>query len=163
LKAKYAGHGEIAEDLAQYFMHSEQIPALISLGVLVGTDLHVLAAGGLIVQALPDADDAILEKLENNVLSLGQISHLLMDNETLEDVAAAIMQGIEYTTIDVMDLDFRCNCNRERLGIILAGLNEEELREAAENNKDIEAVCNFCKTVYSFSPEEIGIIKSKKP
>lgn len=155
--------GEIAEDLAQYFMQSEQIPALVSLGVLVGTDLHVLAAGGLIVQALPEADDTVLEKLENNILSLGQISNLLMDNETLEDIAAAIMQGIEYATIDVMDLDFRCNCNRERLGIILAGLNEEELREAAENNKDIEAVCNFCKTVYSFSPEEIKVLKSKKP
>jgi len=155
--------GEIAEDLAQYFMKSEQIPALVSLGVLVGTDLHVLAAGGLIVQALPEADDTVLEKLENNILSLGQISNLVFDNETLEDIAAAIMQGIEYSIIDVMDLYFRCQCSRERLGIILAGLNEEELREAEENNKDIEAICNFCRTVYSFSPEEIKTIKSEKP
>ena len=155
--------GEIAEDLAQYFMQSEQIPALVSLGVLVGTDLHVLAAGGLIVQALPEADDTVLEKLENNILSLGQISNLVFDNETLEDIAVAIMQGIEYSTIDVMDLYFRCKCSRERLGIILAGLNEEEIREAEENNKDIEAICNFCKTVYSFSPEEIKTIKSEKP
>ncbi|HNX92168.1 MAG TPA: Hsp33 family molecular chaperone HslO [Syntrophomonas sp.] len=155
--------GEIAEDLAQYFMQSEQIPALVSLGVLVGTDLHVLAAGGLIVQALPEADDTVLEKLENNILSLGQISNLVFDNETLEDIAVAIMQGIEYSTIDVMDLYFRCQCSRERLGIILAGLNEEELREAEENNKDIEAICNFCRTVYSFSPEEIKTIKSEKP
>ena len=61
--------GEIAEDLAQYFMMSEQIPSLVSLGVLVGTDLHIEAAGGLIVQALPGADDDVLEKIENNILA----------------------------------------------------------------------------------------------
>jgi molecular chaperone Hsp33 len=155
--------GEIAEDLAQYFMQSEQIPALVSLGVLVDTDLHVLAAGGLIVQALPEADDTVLERLENNILSLGQISQLILHHETLEEIAATIMEGIGYSIIDEMNLDFRCNCSRERLGIILAGLNEEELREAEENNKDIEAVCNFCKTVYSFSPEEIKALKSEKP
>jgi len=155
--------GEIAEDLAQYFMQSEQIPALVSLGVLVGADLRVLAAGGLIVQALPNAEDAVLEILENNILSLGQISQLVLENETLEDIAASIMQGIEYTIIARMDLAFECNCSRERLGIILAGLNEEELREAAENNKDIEAICNFCRTTYSFSPEEIKALKSEKP
>ncbi len=155
--------GEIAEDLAQYFMQSEQIPALVSLGVLVGQDLHVLAAGGLIVQALPEAEDAVLERLENNILSLGQISQLVLENETLEDIAACIMQGIEYTLLDQMDLTFHCNCSRERLGIILAGLNEEEIRNAAENNENIEAICNFCRTVYSFSPVEIQAFKSQKP
>jgi len=155
--------GEIAEDLAQYFMQSEQIPALVSLGVLVDTDLHVLAAGGLIVQALPEADDTVLERLENNILSLDQISQLIFVNNSLEDITSTIMQGIEYSILDVMDLAFRCNCSRERLGIILAGLSEQELREAAENNKDIEAICNFCKTVYTFSPEEIKALQSEKP
>jgi len=155
--------GEIAEDLAQYFMQSEQIPALVSLGVLVGTDLHVLAAGGLIVQALPDADDDVLAALENSILSLGQISNLISNHETLEEIASAIMQGIAYTIIDEQELAFRCQCSRERLGIILAGLNEEEIREAIENNEDIEAVCNFCESVYSFSPQEIMAIQSKKP
>jgi len=155
--------GEIAEDLAQYFMQSEQIPALVSLGVLVGTDLHVLAAGGLIIQALPDAEDDVLAALENNILSLGQISNLISKHETLEEIASEIMQGIAYKIVDEQELAFCCQCNRERLGIILAGLNEEEIGEAIENNEDIEAVCNFCKTVYSFSPQEIRSIQSKKP
>ena len=155
--------GEIAEDLAQYFMQSEQIPALVSLGVLVDTDLHVLAAGGLIVQALPDADEDVLTSLENNILSLGQISNLILSHETLEEIVSEIMQGIAYKIVDEQELAFRCQCNRERLGIILAGLNEEEIGEAIENNEDIEAVCNFCKTVYSFSPQEIQTMQSKKP
>lgn len=155
--------GEIAEDLAQYFMQSEQIPALVSLGVLVGTDLHVLAAGGLIVQALPEAEDAVLEQLENNIIELGQISRLIADYDSLEEIAAAVMQGIDYTVVGELELAFRCNCSRERLGIILAGLSEEELRESAENNQEIEAICNFCRTVYTFTPEEIKALKSEKP
>ena len=155
--------GEIAEDLAQYLMLSEQIPALVSLGVLVGTDLHILAAGGLIVQALPGADDEILAVLENNILSLNHISELISTHETLEEIVPSIMQGVPYTIIGEQNLAFRCQCNRERLGIILAGLEEEELREAIEKNENIEAVCNFCQEVYSFSPQEIQVIQSKKP
>ncbi|HZK87445.1 MAG TPA: Hsp33 family molecular chaperone HslO [Syntrophomonas sp.] len=155
--------GEIAEDLAQYLLLSEQIPALVSLGVLVGTDLHILAAGGLIVQALPGADDEILTVLENNILSLNHISELINTHETLEEIVPSIMQGVAYTIIGEQKLAFRCQCNRERLGIILAGLEEEELREAIEKNENIEAVCNFCQEVYSFSPQEIQVIQSKKP
>jgi molecular chaperone Hsp33 len=155
--------GEIAEDLAQYLMLSEQIPALVSLGVLVGTDLHILAAGGLIVQALPGADDEVLTVLENNILSLNHISELINTHETLEEIVPSIMQGVAYTIIGEQKLAFRCQCNRERLGIILAGLEEEELREAIEKNENIEAVCNFCQEVYSFSPQEIQVIQSKKP
>ena len=155
--------GEIAEDLAQYLLLSEQIPALVSLGVLVGTDLHILAAGGLIVQALPGADDEILGVLENNILSLNHISELINTHETLEEIVPSIMQGVAYTIIGEQKLAFRCQCNRERLGIILAGLEEEELREAIEKNENIEAVCNFCQEVYSFRPQEIQVIQSKKP
>jgi molecular chaperone Hsp33 len=155
--------GEIAEDLAQYFMQSEQIPALVSLGVLVGADLRVLAAGGLIVQALPMLRMLCLKSWKTIFYRWGRSANLCLKMKRWKIIAASIMQGIEYTIIARMDLAFECNCSRERLGIILAGLNEEELREAAENNKDIEAICNFCRTTYSFSPEEIKALKSEKP
>ncbi len=155
--------GEVAEDLAQYFMLSEQIPALVSLGVLVGPDLHILAAGGLIVQALPGADDDVLEMIENNILSLGNLSQLLAQAVSLEDLLPQIMQGIAFTILEEQELAFRCPCSRERLGVVLATLGEEELHQALENNEEIEAICNFCKEHYSFSPEEIMAMNSKKP
>jgi molecular chaperone Hsp33 len=155
--------GEIAEDLAQYFMMSEQIPALVSLGVLVGPDLHIQAAGGLIIQALPGATDEVLEIIENNVLILGNISQLILDAARLEDLVPLIMQGIPYSILARRELAFHCSCSRERLGAVLASLGEEELGQALEDGEPIEAVCNFCKEKYSFSPEEIQALKSKKP
>lgn len=155
--------GEIAEDLAQYFMMSEQIPSLVSLGVLVGIDLHIEAAGGLIVQALPGADDRVLEQIENNILSMANISQMIASAADLEEIVPIIMQGISYTVIAEQELGFRCKCSRERLGVVLAGLSDEEINSALQNHENIEAVCNFCKEKYSFSPEEIQAIKSKKP
>lgn len=155
--------GEIAEDLAQYFMMSEQIPSLVSLGVLVGTDLHIEAAGGLIVQALPGADDHVLEQIESNILAMPNISQMISDTASLEEIVPIIMKGISYTVIAEQELGFQCKCSRERLGVVLAGLGDEEINSALQNHEDIEAVCNFCKERYTFSPEEIQTIKSKKP
>ncbi len=155
--------GEIAEDLAQYYMMSEQIPSLVSLGVLVGTDLHIEAAGGLIVQALPGADDGVLEKIESNILSMPNISQMIKTTASLEEVLPIIMNGVPYTVVAEQELAFRCKCSRERLGIVLAALGEEEINSALENDEEIEAICNFCKECYSFSPEELQAIKSKKP
>lgn len=155
--------GEIAEDLAHYFMLSEQIPALVSLGVLVATDLHIQAAGGLIVQALPGANDEILARLEENILQLGYISQLIDETGELEDLAKQIMQGIPYSVLAKQELNFRCSCSREKLVAILATLGEEELQNAIAEDESIEVVCNFCKETYNFSPGEIKSLESKKP
>lgn len=155
--------GEIAEDLAQYFMMSEQIPSLVSLGVLVGTDLHIEAAGGLIVQAMPGADDSILEIIEDNILAMANISHMIATTETLEEILPIIMQGVPYNVVAEQELGFQCNCNRERLAAILTGLEDEEIKSAQQNQEDIEIICNFCNERYSFSPDEIQAIKSEKP
>ncbi len=149
--------GEIAEDVAHYFMASEQIPALISLGVLVNPDLSVQAAGGLFVQALPGADDKALVMLEHNIMNLGSISSLIDEHETLEDIAALILQGVDYKVVGELDLGFRCNCSRERLLAILAGLPEEGKAEAQD--EAIEAECNFCREKYKFTTQEIEAAK----
>lgn len=166
MKQPFAGRvplvsGEIAEDVAQYFLASEQIPSLISLGVLVSPDLSIQAAGGLFVQAMPEAKDETLEIIENNILSMGSISSLLDEYDKLEDILPLIMQGIEYSMVDEQELSFRCNCSRERLLKVLASLTKEELED--NRSEDIEVVCNFCHERYSFSVQEIETQKNSKP
>jgi len=163
MKQPFAGRvplvsGEIAEDVAQYFLASEQIPSLISLGVLVSPDLSIQAAGGLFVQAMPEAKDATLEIIENNILAMGSISSLLDEYDKLEDILPLIMQGIEYSMVDELELSFRCNCSRERLLKVLASLTKEELED--NRSEDIEVVCNFCHERYSFSVQEIETQKT---
>jgi len=167
LKQPFSGRvplvsGEIAEDVAHYYLVSEQIPSLISLGVMVSPDLSVKAAGGLFVQAMPEASDKVLEQIENNVLALGSLSSLLDKYDLLEDVVPLIMQGIEYTIIAEQNLYFRCNCSRKRLGNVLANLSEAE-RGDDTNPEGIEVVCNFCNEKYLYTPQEIEALKKSKP
>jgi molecular chaperone Hsp33 len=166
LKQPFAGRvplvsGEIAEDVAHYFLASEQIPSLISLGVLVRPDLSIQAAGGLFVQALPEANDYILQLIEENILRLGAISNLLDNYENLEDIVPLIMQGNEYMIIGEQDLAFSCNCSRERLLGVLRGLPDQEQGET-QGSEDIEVVCNFCQERYLYTSEEIEA-QNKKP
>jgi len=155
--------GEIGEDVANYFLQSEQIPSMVSLGVLVSTDLSIKSAGGLFIQAMPGAEDELLEKLENRVLSLGPISSLLDKSSSLEEVMEKIMQDIPYRLVGEQEVQFKCNCSHERLAKILAGLSSEELQDIEESTGKLEVCCNFCNEVYHFTREEIEALKKRKP
>ncbi len=155
--------GEIAEDLAQYYIQSEQIPSLVSLGVLVDRDLRIKSAGGLIIQAMPGARDDILETLENNVARMGPISEAVDNSESLEELLAVVMDGIPYHQIEERSLAFKCKCSSERLAVILSGLSDEELADIYETDGRLEITCNFCNESYSFTREQIEAIKYKKP
>lgn len=154
--------GEIGEDVASYFLLSEQIPSLVSLGVLVSPDLSIKSAGGLFIQAMPGADDAILERLEKKVLSLGPISYLLDKSSSLEEILEEIMQDLPYRLVGEQGIEFKCNCSHERLAHIMAGLSLEELHDIEESTGKLEVCCNFCNEIYQFSREEIEAIQRTK-
>lgn len=155
--------GEIAEDLANYFLLSEQIPSLVSLGVLVDRDLSIKAAGGLIVQAMPGADDILLEKIETNALSMGPVSNLIVEHNSLENILDRLLEGVEYEVLAELPLYFKCNCSSDRLRAILASFTAEELHDIYEQEGKLEVKCNFCSEVYNFNVEEILSEKEQKP
>lgn len=155
--------GEIAEDLAHYFMVSEQIPSLVSLGVLVERDHTVAGAGGLFVQAMPEADYEMLEKIEVNIAEMGSISNLVKLHDDIEGIIAQIFSGIgNYDIIDKRKVDFSCRCSTEKIVSIISALEEEDIQKALEDQGYLEAVCNFCNEIYRFSPNEVKIIRGTK-
>ena len=153
--------GEIAEDITSYYAESEQIPTLCALGVLVDTDHTCRAAGGVVVQLLPFADNAVVEQLEKNASSLSNVSALFDRGLSLEEIAAIALDGIEYDLFDEFDVEYRCTCERERIESALRSVEERELRrmlaeQVAEGKpEELEVCCRFCEKKYVFTKADI--------
>lgn len=153
--------GEIAEDIATYFAVSEQIPTLLSLGVRVDKDYTCLSAGGVLVQVMPFPDEETVNLIERNAADLTNVSHLFELGHTNESIADIAMRDIPYDIFDTIEVEYKCDCSRKRMGEKIRSLGKEEIRkmldeqEAEGKARDLTAVCRFCNSEYTYSEEEL--------
>lgn len=166
LKEPYNGSvpllsGEIAEDLAYYFTVSEQKPSAVGLGVLVEPDGRVRAAGGYLLQLLPDAREEVAEILEGNIKDVGPVSQLVAKGDRPEEILALLLKGFPFKIHERLPLHFACDCSREKLEEILMALGEKELEKLLEEKGVVEAKCAFCNQTYRFSQEEVARVLAK--
>lgn len=165
LKEPYIGvsqivSGEIAEDITSYFFESEQTPTVLALGVLIDTDLSCKAAGGIIIQLLPGANDEIIDKIEKNAHGFTSVSSMFASGMTNEQVMQAAMTGIEYDLFDELDVGYVCDCSSERTERAVISLGKKELEEIYKTQDKIEVTCRFCDKKYYFEKDYIlGRIK----
>ena len=154
--------GEIADDFTYYFASSEQIPSSVGLGVLVNDDNSILASGGFIIQVLPNCPDEVITELENKLKTLKDVSTMVKDGYTPEDMIKEIAGENNYEILDTnMPLKWYCRCSKDNFRRGLKMLKEKDLTEMLEEEK-IETVCNFCNTKYEFSREELQDILDEK-
>ena len=146
--------GEIAEDLTAYLLESEQVPSACGLGVLIDTDLSVKAAGGFIVQLMPGAPDEYIDVLEENIFMMDQLTTILSE-DGLEAVFEQVLKGLPYHIVDEDEVGYRCYCSRERVGDAILGVGEGELESMINEGKDVDVSCQFCDTVYTFTPDDL--------
>ncbi len=152
--------GEIAEDLAHYYAESEQVPTLMALGVLVDRDLSCLAAGGVLIQLLPFADDEVAAQLEENAKKLTKISEMFRDGMSNLDIAKIALENIPFSPFDEIEVDYVCDCSRERTAAAIRAIGKKEADKIFSECRDegteeqIEVCCRFCDKKYVFTPDD---------
>ncbi len=163
LKDPYSGtvpivSGEIGEDIANYFVSSEQVPTVCGLGVLVNPDLSVKCAGGFLVQLLPFADESCISTIEKNISQISSVTELF-GSHTPEEIALMLLDGLEPNILDTTEAVYKCDCSRERTEGVLAALGNDELEKMADEMDSIDVECHFCGNVYRFTPDEVRRLK----
>ena len=163
LKEPYVGSvelmsGEIAEDLTKYLLESDQIPSACALGVLVDTDLSIKAAGGFIVQLMPGAEDDLIDKLEDNIFMMDQLTTIL-DEDGLEEVIEQVLKGLDYRVVEEVPVGYRCSCSEDKVKAALAAVSKDDLNELVAEDKEVEVVCRFCGRKYCF--DAASLLKEK--
>ena len=161
MKEPYVGSvpltsGEIGDDVTAYFAHSEQTPTACALGVLVDTDLSVKVAGGYLIQLLPGAPDEVIDAVEAGIKRAGSVTAMLSAGLTPEDILGQVLGTLGVVFMETTEVSYKCYCDRDRVTSALISLGKEELKEIAAEGKSFPISCQFCDTVYEFTPEDIN-------
>ena len=153
--------GEIGDDVTAYFAQSEQTPTACALGVLVDRDCSVKVAGGYLLQLLPGAPEETIDALEKGIRRAGSVTAMLDQGMTPEDILGQVCGDLGVLFLETTPISYRCYCSRERVTAALISLGKEELKQIMEEEKSFPVECQFCDTVYRFTPEDISEILSK--
>ena len=160
MKEPYVGtidllSGEIADDIAAYFVESEQIPSACALGVLVGTDQSVTSAGGYLIQLLPGAGEDIITKIEAGVQRVGSVSHALEGGLDGAGLLRAVLSDFDLEILETHPVEYRCYCSRDRVTRALISMGREELSSLIQEQGQAELTCQFCDQIYRYSKEDL--------
>lgn len=147
--------GEIGDDVTAYFAQSEQTPTACALGVLVDRDQSVKVAGGYLFQLLPDAPEATISALEQGIQKAGAVTPMLDKGMTPEEILQTVCGELGVDILEKQEIAYKCYCSRERVSAALLSLGRGELEEIIAEDKAFPVECQFCDTVYTFTPADI--------
>lgn len=165
LKEPYVGQthlvaSDIATDLTYYFVTSEQIPSSVACGVLLNADTSVSKAGGFIIQLMPFANEEIIDFLEKKLADFS-FTKLLEDGNSVEEIIKILFEDYDVEFTDTMEAAYVCDCSKERVEKAVISMGKAEIASMIEDNEPVEVVCDFCRTKYIFSTEELYSILLK--
>ncbi|KRQ87214.1 33 kDa chaperonin [Caloramator mitchellensis] len=160
LKEPYVGQvplrtGEIGDDIAYYFTVSEQVPSAVVLGVLVDTDISIKAAGGLIIQMMPGANEFLADIITFRLQEIPPLSTLIAEGKSGEEILNMLFDDMDLKIYEKIDCRYECDCSRERVERALIALGKEELQRLHDEEESIQLECHFCDKKYKFTKEEI--------
>ncbi len=147
--------GEIGEDVNNYLVNSDQTGSLVVVGAHLNSQ-GVEAAGGLIVQLLPDHTEETVCRIENNITTFGTFTFLMRRGMSLEQILGRVLDGFNLQTImPEKPVSFRCKCSPERFFEALKVLDKADLVNMAEEEGQAEGRCHFCNQHYYIGKERL--------
>ena len=147
--------GEIGDDVTAYFAQSEQTPTACALGVLIDRDQSVKVAGGYLLQLLPGAPEETIDALERGIQRAGAVTKMLEQGMTPEDILGQVCGELGVVFMETAEVSYKCYCSRDRVTSALISLGKQELEEIMQEGKTFPVECQFCDTVYEFTPADI--------
>lgn len=146
--------GEIATDLAYYLNISEQIPSALSLGVFVETDNSVRAAGGFMIQTMPETKPEIIDFLERKLSETRPASRMILDGLTPEHMLEEAV-GLPIEIIQRSEISYYCPCSKERVIRAIITLGRNEIKSMIDEGETVKVECYFCKNKYEVTLDEL--------
>ncbi len=153
-------NGEVGSDITYYFLQSEQTPSSVGVGVLLGEDGSVLSAGGFILQLMPGAEEAVIDKLEAQIKQMDSVVKQIEAGVPLASIMHELL-GETYHIVEERPLSFRCTCSLRRVERALLSLGAEELRAIADEQGQAEIACDFCREPYRFDRQALQALASQ--
>ena len=154
--------GEVAEDLTYYYAHSEQIPTVCALGVLIDRDRSIKTAGGILLQLLPFCPDAVIDQIEKNLASLPSVTEMMASGMDTTAIADRLLDGMGYEVVDTYEPSYRCTCSREKVEGAFAAIPTDELLTLPDENGETTVNCNFCDKIYTFTAKDLQRIAANR-
>ena len=152
--------GEIAEDIAAYYLLSEQIPTVCALGVLVDRDQTVRCAGGYLLQLLPGAPEGLIDLLEYRVADVGSVTACLDKGMDMRQVAQELLYGMDLRLMEEQPVGYECKCSRSKVASALASLGRDELDRLIREEEKIDVTCQFCDKIYTFTRKDLETLRN---
>lgn len=153
--------GELGEDFTYYMANSEQVPSAIGVSVLVNPDETVKAAGGFMIQVLPNAKEETINKIETVIAELPLVSRLMEQGETPDQILERLVGQDNYKLLETSPVEFKCDCSKERFGDAIVSLGVDEIQNMIEEDHGAEAVCHFCRTKYQYTEQDLKQLKEE--
>ena len=139
--------GPISAQLEYYLQQSEQIQACAALWCDIATG----AAGGVLVEPLPDCPQ---NRLQRMVAAIEGLEVTQLWERTPEFLVSWINQGSGAEVLSMQTIEYRCRCSRESLIGILGAMPRSERENIFADGKAI-VNCEYCGKSYEIAPEEM--------
>ncbi|ANB57661.1 33 kDa chaperonin [Anoxybacillus sp. B7M1] len=151
--------GELGEDFTYYFVSSEQVPSSVGVGVLVNPDHTILAAGGFIIQLMPNTEEQTIHEIERRLQAIPPVSKMIEKGVTPEEILEELLGKGNVKILETLPVAFVCSCSRERIANALISLGPEEIQAIIDEEGQAEAMCHFCNEAYHFTTRELYELK----